>query len=162
MTLLRLLARGLVLVAAVVAAVSLAARHVAPVPDLVCVLVVAWGLWRGPAAGAVAGLAGGWVLDLVPPGAEVLGLHALVYAAVGAVVGRYRVAGPVPAPRVAVLTLAAALGVAGLDVVRALTVSAPVAPLEVTVRCLLTATVAALVVPVVVRAERAVLRRRFG
>ena len=45
---------------------------------------------------------------------------------------------------------------------RALSVRAPVDLGEVAVRVLLTATVAALVVPLVVRAERAVVRRRFG
>ncbi|QIM21253.1 hypothetical protein G7075_09100 [Phycicoccus sp. HDW14] len=45
---------------------------------------------------------------------------------------------------------------------RALTVRAPVDLPEVGVLCLLTATVAALLVPLVVGAERAVVRRRFG
>lgn len=156
------LLRAAALVVAAVAAVTLGARQVAPVPDLVLVLVVAWALWRGPVAGAVAGLVGGWVLDLVPPGAEVLGLHALAYAAAGLLVGRARVPGPVAAPRVAMLALAGAVVVEGLDVLRALAVRAPVDLLDVGVRCLLTATVAALVVPLVVGAERAVLRRRFG
>ncbi|NHA67329.1 rod shape-determining protein MreD [Phycicoccus flavus] len=156
------LGRGLALVAAVVLAVALGARHVAPVPDLVLVLVVGWALFRGPWAGAVAGLAGGWVLDLVPPGAEPLGAHALAYAAAGLLAGRFRHAGPVAAPRVALVTLAAACVVAGVDVVRALAVSAPVDLTGTALRVLLTATAGALVVPVVVGAERALLRRRFG
>lgn len=162
MGVLGLLSRALALVAAVVIAVTLAARGLAPVPDLVVVLVVAWALWRGPVAGALAGLVGGWVLGLVPPGAEVLGVHALVYAAAGMLVGRFRVHGPVAAPRVAAVALAAATLVEGVGVLRALAVQAPVDLLEVMVRCLLTATVAAVVVPLVVRAERAGLRRRFG
>ncbi|WP_239110392.1 rod shape-determining protein MreD [Phycicoccus sonneratiae] len=157
-----LLLRVAALVVAGVLAVTLGARHVAPVPDLVLVLVVAWALWRGPVAGGLAGLLGGWVLDLVPPGAAVLGLHALAYGAAGLLAGRLRVTGPVAAPRVAGATLAAAVLVEGLDVLRALAVRAPVDLLEVGVRCLLTATLAALVVPLVVGAERAVLRRRFG
>ena len=83
-------------------------------------------------------------------------------AAAGLLVGRARVPGPVAAPRVAALALAGAVLVEGLDVLRALAVRAPVDLLDVGVRCLLTATVAALVVPLVVGAERAVLRRRFG
>ncbi len=157
-----LAARGAALVAAVVLAVTLGARHVAPVPDLVVVLVVAWALWRGPAAGAVAGLAGGWVVDLVPPGAEVLGVHALTYAAAGLLAGRFRVEGPVAAPRVAVVALGASLVVVGAGVLQALAGRAPVDPVDAGLRCLLTATVAALVVPFVVGAERLVLRRRFG
>jgi rod shape-determining protein MreD len=155
-------ARAVALLAAVLLVVALAARHLAPVPDLVLVLVVAWGLLRGPVVGAVAGLAAGWLLDLVPPGSEVLGQQALVYAAAGLLSGRFRVEGPVAAPRVAIVALAAAGLVEGVGVVRALAVSAPVDLALVGLRCLLTATVAALLVPVVVRAERAVLRRRFG
>jgi rod shape-determining protein MreD len=154
--------RGAALVVAVLLGVGLGARHVAPVPDLVLVLVVAWSLFRGPAAGAVAGLAGGWVVDLVPPGAQPLGTHALAYALAGLLAGRARHEGPVAAARVAVVTLGAAAVVEGVDVVRALAVSAPVDLGAVGVRALFTATVGALVVPLVVRAERAVVRRRFG
>lgn len=154
--------RGLALVLAGLLAATLGARHVAPVPDLVVVLVVGWALFRGPAAGAVAGLAGGWVLDLVPPGAEPLGAHALAYAAAGLLAGRFRHEGPVAAARVAVVTLGAALVVEGVDVVRALAVSAPVDPVAVGLRLLLTATAGAALVPLVVGAERAVVRRRYG
>lgn len=159
---LALLARGLALVAAVLLAVTLGARHLAPVPDLVVVLVVAWALLRGPRTGAAAGLVGGWIVGLVPPGAEPLGVHALTYAAAGLLAGRFRHEGPVAAPRVAVVTLGAALVVQGVDVLRALAVSAPVDLLDVMVRTVLTASVGAVVVPFVVAAERAVLRRRFG
>ncbi|QKE85316.1 hypothetical protein [Arthrobacter sp. NEB 688] len=154
--------RGVVLVVAAVLLAALAARHVRPVPDLVAVLVVAWALWRGPVAGAVAGLAGGWALDLVPPGSGLLGMHALAYAGAGLLVGMLRVEGPVGAPRVAGAALVVSGVVEGVDVVRALSVQAPVDLAEVALRVLLTATAAALLVPLVVRAERAVLRRRFG
>lgn len=154
--------RGAALVVAVLLGVGLGARHLAPVPDLVLVLVVAWALFRGPTAGAVAGLAGGWVVDLVPPGAQPLGLHALVYALAGLLAGRARHEGPVAAARVAVVTLGAAAVVEGIEVVRALAVSAPVDLGAVALRMLLTSTVGALVVPLVVRAERAVVRRRYG
>ncbi|WP_051750313.1 hypothetical protein [Phycicoccus jejuensis] len=157
-----LLARTALLVLAAVLLAALAARHVRPVPDLVAVLVVGWALWRGPVAGALAGLAGGWALDLVPPGADLLGLHALVYAGAGLLAGRLRVEGPVGAARVAGTALVVSGLVEGADVLRALSVRAPVDLGEVVVRVLLTATVAALVVPLVVRAERAVVRRRFG
>lgn len=159
---LALAGRGAALVLAVLLGVILGARHLAPVPDLVVVLVVAWALFRGPVAGAVAGLAGGWVVDLVPPGGQPLGAHALAYALAGFVAGRFRHEGPVGAARVALITLAAACMVEGIDVVRALAVSAPVDVAEVALRLVLTATVGALVVPVVVGAERAVVRRRFG
>ena len=157
-----LLGRVGALLAAVLLVVTLAARHLSPVPDLVLVLVVAWALLRGPVAGAAVGLGAGWLLDLVPPGSSHLGVLALTYAAAGALAGRARVEGPVPAPRVAVVALTASALVEGVGVVGALAVGAPVALVDVAVSCLLTATVAALVVPLVVGAERGLARRRYG
>jgi rod shape-determining protein MreD len=156
------LTRTVALLGAVLVLVTLAARNVDPVPDLVLVLVVAWGLLRGPVAGAAAGLLAGWILDLVPPGDAVLGAQALTYAVAGALAGRSRSEGPVAPPRVALVSLGAAVVVEGVAVLRALVVTAPVDLVEVVLRCLLTATVAAAVVPLVLRAERGVARRRFG
>lgn len=156
------LVRGGALLAAVLLVVTLAARHVSPVPDLVLVLVVAWALLRGPLAGAAVGLGAGWLLDLVPPGSTHLGLLALTYAAAGALAGRARVEGPVPAGRVAVVALAASAVVEGVGVLAALAVGAPVALDDVALSCLLTATVAAVVVPLVVGVERGLVRRRYG
>ena len=119
-------------------------------------------LLRGPVAGAAVGLCAGWLLDLVPPGSSHLGLLALTYAAAGALAGRARVEGPVAAPRVAVVALAASALVEAVGVVGALAVGAPVALADAAVSCLLTATVAALVVPLVVGAERGLARRRYG
>ncbi len=156
------LARGALVLAAVLLAVTLGARGLSPVPDLALVLVVAWALLRGPLVGAAAGLATGWLVDLVPPGPTHLGVTALVYAAAGYLAGRSRVEGPVAAPRVAVVALGAAVLVEAVAVVGALTVSAPVDVVEVGLRCLLTATVAAFAVPLVLGAERSLVRRRFG
>jgi rod shape-determining protein MreD len=61
-----------------------------PRPDLVVLVVVAAALARGPATGVLVGLAGGWLVDLVPPGAAPAGGTALVLAAVGALVGLAR------------------------------------------------------------------------
>jgi rod shape-determining protein MreD len=148
--------------AAVLLVVTLGSRGLSPLPDLALVLVVAWALLRGPVVGAAAGLATGWLVDLVPPGATHLGVTALAYAAAGFLAGRARVEGPVAAPVVAAVALGASAFVEGVDVVRALAVSAPVALTDVAVRCLLTATVAAVVVPLVVAAERGALRRAHG
>lgn len=148
--------------AAVLLVVTLAARQVSPVPDLVLVLVVAWALLRGPVAGTAVGLGAGWLLDLVPPGSSHLGVLALTYAAAGALAGRARVEGPVTAPRVAAVAFTASAVVEGVGVVGALAVSAPVALADVALSCLLTATVAAVVVPLVVGAERRLVRRRYG
>jgi rod shape-determining protein MreD len=154
--------RGLAVLVAVLLGVTLAARQVPVVPDLVLVLVVAWALSRGPLAGAAVGLAAGWVLDLVPPGSTHLGVQALTYAVAGALAGRARVEGPVTAPRVALVALGAAVVVEAVGVLGALAVSAPVDLAGVAVQCLLTATLAALVVPLVVGAERGLARRRYG
>lgn len=154
--------RALALLAAVLAVVSLGARHLTPVPDLVLALVVAWALLHGPGVGAAVGLGAGWLLDVVPPGSPGLGLQALTYAAAGALAGRFRVEGPVSAPLVAGAALAASAVVEGVGVLRALAGSAPVDLAGSLVGCLLTATVAAVVVPLVVGAERALTRRRFG
>lgn len=59
-------------------------------PDLVLLVVAAAALLHGPWTGALVGLAGGWLWDLVPPGGEPLGAGALAYAAVGAVLGLAR------------------------------------------------------------------------
>lgn len=157
-----LLMRGLAVLVAVLLVVTLGARHVPLVPDVVLVLVVAWALLRGPVSGAAVGLAAGWLLDLVPPGSAHLGVQALTYAAAGAFAGRVRLEGPVAAPRVAVVALGASAIVEGVGVLGALAVGSSVALGAVVVQCLLTATVAALVMPVVVAAERGLVRRRFG
>ena len=83
-------------------------------------------------------------------------------ARAGALAGRARVEGPVAAPRVALVALAASAVVEGVGVLSALAVGGPVDLGAVAVQCVLTATVAALVVPLVVAAERGLARRRFG
>lgn len=59
-------------------------------PDLVVLVVVAAAMVRGPVPGLLVGLAGGWLVDLLPPGAEPAGGTALVLAAVGVLVGLLR------------------------------------------------------------------------
>ncbi len=76
-------------------------------PDLVVVVVAATALMRGPWAGAVMGLGGGWLIDLVPPGAVPMGASALVYLVVGVLLGlsrRFLATSPLAVP---VLPLAA-------------------------------------------------------
>jgi rod shape-determining protein MreD len=154
--------RALVLVAAVLLVVTLGARHLPVVPDLVLALVVAWAMLKGPVAGAGVGLAAGWLLDVVPPGSAHLGVQALTYAAAGYLAGRARSQGPVAAPRVALVGLGAAAVVEGVGVLEALSVGAPVDPAALALSCLVTATTAALVVPLVGAAERGLVRRRYG
>lgn len=58
-----------------------------PRPDLVVLVVAAVALLHRPSTGMLAGLLGGWLLDVVPPGAEPLGATALTYALVGLLLG---------------------------------------------------------------------------
>lgn len=53
-------------------------------PDLALLVVAAVALLHRPSTGLLVGLAAGWLVDLVPPGAAPLGAGALTYAAVGA------------------------------------------------------------------------------
>lgn len=59
-------------------------------PDLVLLVVAGAALLHRPQTGLLVGLAGGWALDLVPPGAEPLGASALAYGGVGLGLGLVR------------------------------------------------------------------------
>lgn len=85
-----------------------------PRPDLVLLVVVAAALLHRPSTGLLVGLAGGWLLDLVPPGAQPLGAGALLYAAVGLGLGLARRATEVSPLLPWVFTGVAAAGVLGL------------------------------------------------
>lgn len=86
-------ARLLVLIVALVVAVSvqvtLLSRLGLPgaTPDLVLVVVMAYGFVRGPLVGAAVGFAGGMLLDLAPPSIGYFGLSALLLALAGYVAG---------------------------------------------------------------------------
>ncbi|USQ78924.1 rod shape-determining protein MreD [Ornithinimicrobium faecis] len=84
-----MLARGLLLVVAVLVP-TLYPSQMPGRPDLVILVVAAPALMHGPVTGALVGLAGGWLIDLVPPGGEPLGASALTYALVGALIGAAR------------------------------------------------------------------------
>jgi rod shape-determining protein MreD len=80
---------GTFILGAVLIEVTLLTRLAIPgaTPDLVVVTVVAIALAMGPVQGAVAGFAGGVLLDLAPPGDTLIGVNALVYVAIGFVTG---------------------------------------------------------------------------
>lgn len=90
-------------------------------PDLVVVTVAGLALAMGPVQGAAAGFAAGILVDLAPPADTLLGVNALVYLAVGFVVGR----AIDPRDRTllmmvgmtALAVVAATIGVAALDTV---------------------------------------------
>lgn len=157
-----LVTRALLLVVGGVLAVTLSARGLAPLPDLVLVVVASAALGGGPRSGLVTGLAGGWLLDLLPPGSAVLGTQALLYAAAGLVVGLARRVGPVS---LAWVTAVVALAAAGLEVARgalALAQGVPVDGAAALLRVVVTATAALVVVPLVLRLEQRSERRRFA
>jgi rod shape-determining protein MreD len=60
------------------------------VPDLVLLVVVAFGLASGPATGAVTGFTAGLCLDLAPPGTGLVGEYALAFCLIGWACGRFR------------------------------------------------------------------------
>lgn len=156
------LVRAALLLLGGVLGVTLAARHLAPLPDLVLVVVVSAALRSGPRVGLVTGLLGGWLLDLLPPGSAVLGTQALLYAVCGLLVGAVRRPGPVSVVWVA-LVIAGAAG--GLEAVRGLLALAQGVPVDVVssaLRVVATATVGLVVVPLVSAVERRSERRRFA
>lgn len=152
--------RGLLLLLAAVASVTLAARSQLTAPDLVLPVVVAGALRAGASRGALLGLAGGWLVDLMPPGSAVLGTAALLYAAAGLLAGAGRREGETPFGWVASVGAAAAVVVtAGRLVVAALT-GAPVQWPVVATQLGLTAVLCAVVVPLLVRCEARLQRGR--
>ncbi|MFC7489235.1 MULTISPECIES: rod shape-determining protein MreD [unclassified Knoellia] len=154
--------RGALLLVGAVLVVTLGARHLAPLPDLVLVVVASAALRAGPRAGLLTGLAGGWLLDLLPPGSAVLGTQALLYAVCGFAVGLARRPG-----RVSLVWVVAVIAVAGcgLEAVRALLALAQGVPVDVGSslgRVLATATVGLLLVPLFNVVERHAEHRRFA
>lgn len=140
-------------VVAAIVVVTLRARGWAVVPDLALLPVLAFALSRGATAGALLGLAAGWVVDLVPPGGQPLGATALLYAVAGAVAGRGVRLGPLPTRWIALVSLGAALIPAAGRILQGLWLGHQVdltgAGLEVAATLL----VAAIVVPPLVRLD---------
>ena len=151
--------RGLLLLAAVLTAVTVASRSAVLLPDLALPVVVAAGLLVGPSRGALVGLAAGWLADLVPPGSAVLGTSALLYAVVGLVAGAGRREGVSPVGWLALVSLGCSAAMVGGRVVVALLSGSPVVAGSVLVGFLLTATWCALAVPWLVRLEQWLGRR---
>ncbi|KGN34723.1 rod shape-determining protein MreD [Knoellia sinensis KCTC 19936] len=142
--------------------VTLAARHLAPLPDLVLVIVASAALASGPRAGFTTGLLGGWLLDLLPPGSAVLGTQAVLYAVCGLLVGL--AARPGKAPLVWIVTVIA-VACCGLEAGRALLALAQGVPVDAASslgRVAATATAALVIVPLVDWAEQWSERRRFA
>jgi rod shape-determining protein MreD len=157
---LALTVRGLLLLVAAVASVTLAARSQLALPDLVLPVVVAGALRTGASRGALLGLAGGWLVDLMPPGSSVLGTAALLYAAAGLLAGAGRREGETPFGWVAVVGAAGAVLVTtGRLVVAALSGAAVDWPVT-GMRLVLTVVLCAVLVPLLVGLEQRLVRGR--
>ncbi len=129
--------------------------HLLPArPDLVLLVVGAAALLHGPVTGGLVGLAGGWLVDLTPPGTEVLGSAALAYLAVGVLIGltrRYAAWSPL------LPWLATGAGLAALLFVRGVSSAAGVglaAPADLVWTFLVTMLVSVVALPVLVGLER--------
>jgi rod shape-determining protein MreD len=123
-------------------------------PDLVLLVVAAAALLHGPLTGGLVGLGGGWLVDLTPPGTEVLGTAAVGYLLVGALIGgsrRYAAWSPL------LPWLATGVGLAALLLLRGVSSAAGVglaAPADLMWTFLVTMLVAAVALPVLVALER--------
>jgi rod shape-determining protein MreD len=156
----RVLLRAVLLVAAVL--LPSAWPTGVPRPDLVLLVVAAAALRRGPATGVVVGLAGGWLLDLVPPGAEPLGATALTYAALGALLGLARGLVPVSPLVPWVATATACASVLAVRWVAAAAGFGQALPLDLLLSWLVTVLVAALLLPALLALERRAGAQRWA
>ena len=134
--------------------VTLRARGWSVVPDLVLLPVVAIALTRGSTVGALIGATAGWVVDLVPPGGQPLGLTALLYAAAGALAGRGTRLGPLPTRWVALMALGAAVVPAAGRLVHGAWFGQQVDLTRALVEVAVTLLVAVVVVPPLVRLDK--------
>lgn len=160
-SLLSLLRAGLVVLAAALSAVVLP-RLGSVGPDLVLLVVVPAALLGGPAKGALLGLGAGWAVDLMPPAAAALGVAALTYAAAGALCGLWHRDGGRSALLPALAMLTAASTVAAIDILRAVTGGWPVPWAAAGWSIVLTTAIGLAVVPLLIRAERGLIRRRLA
>ena len=152
--------RLLLLVAAVLA-LNLLPAGVPGRPDLVVLVVAAAALTHGPVTGGLVGLAGGWLVDLVPPGGEPLGAGALSYALAGVLMGTARRW----MPWSPLVPWVAAVGGAGVvQAVRGLTAAAGVGvthPGDLLWSVAATALFALLLLPLLIAVERFLQSRRW-
>jgi LytS/YehU family sensor histidine kinase len=163
-TLLGVVRAAYVVVAALLTATSLPRLGVSPawVPDLVLVGVVATAVLRGPVHGALVGLLAGWVVELVPPVGTPMGLVPLVTMAAGLVAGLFRRASSRSWLRPpAALLSAAGVALAG-RMASAVLAEGSVEPAAGASRLASTVLAGAVLLPALLVADRALVRRRLG
>ena len=155
----RLVVRGALLLLAALLVVAMGARHLRPTPDLVAVVVGVVALRGGLRSGLGVGLAGGWLLDLLPPGSAVLGTSALTYAVAGALAGTLHRPGPPPWLLDALASGATGPAATLAGALRALARSAPVNVAGALASVVATATIGLLLGPLLLRLDARWARR---
>ncbi len=131
-------------------------------PDLVVIGVAASAVLRGPAHGALLGLAAGWVVDLVPPAGSPLGATALLYAVAGATAGSlHRQGGRGPVIALAALA-SAALVVRFGEVVLAILGDGVVDVPAALTRVAMTLVVGVVALPALIGLDHSLVRRRLA
>lgn len=132
------------------------------VPDLVLIAVVSTAVLRGPVHGALVGLAAGWVVELIPPVGRPLGLVALTMMLGGAVAGALPRDSRRALTRPLAALLLAALVVGAGRIASAIAAEGHVEVLAVATVVGSTVVAGAVVLPVLVGIDRALVRRRLG
>ncbi len=132
------------------------------VPDLVLIGVAASAVLRGPVHGALLGLAAGWVVELVPPVGDPIGLTPLVVMAGGLLAGAFR-----RTSSRSFLRPLAALAAASVVVLVGRWAAAIVAeggfvPSEGVGQLVATVAAGVLLLPLLLAADGALVRRRLG
>lgn len=151
---LRTLAAVVLCIVGALVVVTLRARGWSVVPDLVLLPVVALALTRGSVVGALVGLTAGWVVDLVPPGGDPLGMNAVLYAAAGALAGRGTRLGPLPTRWIALVALGAALVPAAGRLLQGAWMGQQIEPLRALTEVAVTLLVAVVLVPPLVALDK--------
>lgn len=123
-------------------------------PDLVLLVMAAGALLHRPSTGLLVGLAGGWLLDLVPPGAAPLGASALTYAAVGLGLGAARRVAAASPLLPWLFTAAAAAAVLGVRWVASAAGAGRALPTDLLWSWVMTMLVAVVLLPLLMGTER--------
>ncbi|MEO7752888.1 MAG: rod shape-determining protein MreD [Terracoccus sp.] len=132
------------------------------VPDLVLIGVAASAVLRGPVHGALLGLAAGWVVELVPPVGDPIGLTPLVLMAGGLLAGSFRRTSSNSFLRALGALAAASVVVIAGRWAAAIVAEDGFAPTEGLGQLVATVVTALIVLPLLLAADGALVRRRLG
>lgn len=153
------LIRVVALVLLAVITTGLLPRLSFPAPDLLLLVVLAAALLRGARSGLVWGLVAGWLVDLVPPGAGIVGSTALTYGLVGLAAGFFAATVRRSWLLTSVTVALAAFAVQGVRWVMALALQNPTGDTVDLWAWLLTSLLGVVLVPTLMHLENAALTR---